>query len=607
MSDEAATASPDGLLAFARTLWKLMPRRIAAAVGLSALLGATEGAGVLVLIPLLSVAGIPVAQGSVGRMSAAVSNAITGVGIHLTLGGVLLAYVAVVAVQAVAQRAQLIVTYDVEKRAALAMRTRLYAAIAEARWPFLARTRASDLVHALTVETDRVGTAAAQLLLFFAQMLAGAAYLAVALRISPAVTVVALACGGVLLAFQRGPRRAARMAGQGLSRAHGELFAAATEHLQGMKVVKSYGAEQRNVRIFGALAEGARQMHGRTIRAYADARAGFTLGSVVLLGGVLYLAVEVLGVPAAVAVLLIFVFSRLVPRLLAMQQVYQQIVHELPAFAAVRALTARCEAEREMTVAEGGPLPLERGIRFEHVSFAYDEDRPVISGLDVTVQARRTTAFVGPSGAGKTTVADLVMGLVAPTAGRVVLDGAALDEGAVRRWREGIGYVAQDTVLFHDTVRANLLWARPDATEDELRDVLRAASAEEFVDALAEGLDTVIGDRGVRLSGGERQRLALARALLRRPSLLILDEATSALDTDNERRILRAIAELHGRTTILVITHRLSTVRDADAIHVLEAGRLVESGDWTTLTADENGRFRRMWASQEEEGPFPSE
>jgi ATP-binding cassette subfamily C protein len=158
--------------------------------------------------------------------------------------------------------------------------------------------------------------------------------------------------------------------------------------------------------------------------------------------------------------------------------------------------------------------------------------------------------------------------------------------------------VAQDTFLFHDTVRANLLWARPEATDEEVRQALRSAAAEAFVSELPKGIETILGDRGVRLSGGERQRLALARALLREPSLLILDEATSALDTENEKRIQSAIEELHGRITILVITHRLSTIRGADVIHVLERGCSVESGDWDTLVGSGNGRFSALWRAQ---------
>jgi ATP-binding cassette subfamily C protein len=158
--------------------------------------------------------------------------------------------------------------------------------------------------------------------------------------------------------------------------------------------------------------------------------------------------------------------------------------------------------------------------------------------------------------------------------------------------------VAQDTFLFHDTVRANVLWARPEATEDEVWEALRRAAALEFVQALPQGLDTVVGERGVLVSAGERQRLSLARALLRQPRMLVLDEATSSLDSENELRIQRAIEELHRRMTIVIITHRLSTIRNADMIHVLENGRLVQSGTWAALAADSRGRFRQLCLAQ---------
>ncbi|HET6762469.1 MAG TPA: ABC transporter ATP-binding protein, partial [Longimicrobiaceae bacterium] len=339
--------------------------------------------------------------------------------------------------------------------------------------------------------------------------------------------------------------------------------------------------------------------HATAARAYAEARAAFTVGSVVLLALATWVALGWMHLPVGVALLLVFVFSRLVPRLATLQQQWQMAAHEMPARRAVLELAARCEAERETLGVAGEPIDLRRGVRFQDVRFGYEGREPVLRGLTLEIGARRTTALVGTSGAGKTTVADLLMGLATPTGGRIVLDDTPLSEEVLRTWRGEIGYVAQDTVLFHDTVRANLLWARPDATPQDVDDALRAAAAD-FVAALPQGLDTVIGDRGVRLSGGERQRLALARALLRRPALLILDEATSALDPESERRILDAVEGLHGRTTILLITHRLATVRTADVIHVLDGGVVVESGRWGELATRDGGRFRTMWDAQEE-------
>jgi ATP-binding cassette subfamily C protein len=177
----------------------------------------------------------------------------------------------------------------------------------------------------------------------------------------------------------------------------------------------------------------------------------------------------------------------------------------------------------------------------------------------------------------------------------LLVDGNPLVPKRLQAWRKQIGYVSQDTFLFHETVRANLLWAQPDATVEEIWEALRLASADDCVTALPLGLDTVVGDRGVLLSGGERQRLAMARALLRKPTLLILDEATSNLDPENEHRILRAIDQLRGSMTIVIISHRLSAVRGADVIHMLENGRLTESETYSALMVKENGKFHALY------------
>ncbi|HEX6259809.1 MAG TPA: ATP-binding cassette domain-containing protein, partial [Woeseiaceae bacterium] len=241
-------------------------------------------------------------------------------------------------------------------------------------------------------------------------------------------------------------------------------------------------------------------------------------------------------------------------------------------------------------------LRLESEIRLRNVRFRYDKDveQNVLAGLDFVIPAQRTTALVGPSGAGKSTLADLLMGLLEPDAGAVEVDAVPLTRKSLRSWRGRVAYVPQETFLFHDTVRANLLWARPEATDDELWRALDAAAAGEFVRAMPRGLDTVVGERGIRVSGGERQRLALARALLRAPSLLILDEATSALDSESERRVQGSIEALHGRLTMIVIAHRLSTIRSADQIVVLDGGRVVEIGTWSELASRPDGRLSAL-------------
>ncbi len=220
-----------------------------------------------------------------------------------------------------------------------------------------------------------------------------------------------------------------------------------------------------------------------------------------------------------------------------------------------------------------------------NVSIRYNKTRHAwaLRGVDLMIPARTMTAIMGPSGAGKSTMADLILGLLSPDQGTVKIDGKPLSGDFLHRWRRSVGYVLQDTFLFNDTIRANLLWALPNAEEKDLWRVLRLSAAEEFVSSVPEGIDAMVGDRGGWLSGGERQRIALARALLREPSLLLLDEATSSLDTESEEYINEAIDRLHGKLTIVVIAHRSATIQRADRIVVLDKGQIVEGVGYAVM------------------------
>jgi subfamily B ATP-binding cassette protein MsbA len=222
--------------------------------------------------------------------------------------------------------------------------------------------------------------------------------------------------------------------------------------------------------------------------------------------------------------------------------------------------------------------------------------------VDLTLRRGSVTALVGPSGAGKSTLAALLPRFMDPTAGRVTLDGIDLRDVTLASLRARIGLVTQDVVLFDDTVRRNVAYGRPDAKEADVREALAAANALAFVDALPEGLDTRVGEGGARLSGGQRQRLAIARALLKDPPILVLDEATSALDAESERAVQEALVRLMAGRTVLVIAHRLSTVRRADQLAVLDAGRIVETGRHADLLAA-GGLYRRLHDLQAFDAP----
>jgi len=256
------------------------------------------------------------------------------------------------------------------------------------------------------------------------------------------------------------------------------------------------------------------------------------------------------------------------------------------------------DAPEEEPDAQGAPAADRRGeVRFEDVAFSYDPAKPLIEDLSLVARPGRTVAIVGPTGAGKTTLVNLVMRFYDVRAGRITLDGVDITAMPREALRSQIGMVLQDTWLFEGTIRDNIAYGRPDATEEQILEAARATFVDRFVHSLPEGYDTVVDEEGSNLSAGERQLVTIARAFLSDPALLILDEATSSVDTRTELLLQHAMAALRTDRTSFVIAHRLSTIRDADLILVMEDGAIVEQGDHEQLLAAE-GAYARLYQSQ---------
>ena len=573
--------------------------RLLAALALMVLFSLTEGLGLALLLPTLQVAGLNLSnQGQAGRYAQMVTQAFAAVGLHPGLLMLLGFFVVLVGARALLGRAQNVATFAVVATVEDSLRRRLYRAIVNSSWSFVCRSRASDFTHALTGELERVATGTFQLMLLMGELVISLVYLVIAFELSAGMTILVLLCGLGLAFVFRGTIHEIEESGQELSDRTKTLYAATLDHLQGLKAAKAYGADQRNAEIFSALSSSVARANLESARRQAAASSWFELGSVLILAVVLYVSIRVLKVPSAEILILLLLFARVMPRFLSAHNHQRGFVNALPSFANVLSLEHRCLAAAEPPASAHPRLPLRRDISFAQVSFSYQPGAPpALHHLDLVIPAGKIVALVGPSGAGKSSVADLMMGLLVPDSGSVAIDGAALGVELARAWREQVGFVAADTFLFHDTIRENLRWASPAASEPEMRAALELAAAE-FVFALPGGLETMVGDRGILLSQGERQRLALARAFLRRPSMLILDEATNSLDSENETRVFGAIERLRGEMTVLLIAHRLSTIRWAELIYVIEEGTIVESGDWSALSAKRDGRFRALWEAQ---------
>jgi ATP-binding cassette subfamily C protein len=599
---DAATAAPTSergqivvhLFEHLHRLIGLMRWRAGAALLLLFGTGLLEGAGLLLLIPLLGAVGLDIQQGSVGRLGAFVAAGFASLGLTPTLPLVLTVFLLVNVLLSTLRRAHSILSTSLEQDVVRQTTRRLYAAFVRMDWLTFSRFRSSDLTVALTSESERVGLAASQLLSIAATGVVAAVYIGLAWRLSPEMTAAVFGSATVLVVLLRRRTEKAAKLGAAYSDAVHDFQAAVTDDLGGMKTIRSFVAEGRSLSRFSGLADRLSAARVASTRNYSNATFRLEIGSVVMLSALVLVAVDVLRFDATALLLLLFLFARIVPRLASLQHNVQFYAGLLPSVHRLAKLEAQCLAA---AVPEPDPAPalrLRHGIRLESVSFRYGQDGPaVLSNLDLRIDAGSTVAIVGSSGAGKTTIADVMMGLLTPQSGRVLVDDVPLTPRSVGRWRRTTAYVSQEIFLFHDTVRANLRWAVPDATDDDIATALTVAAAD-FVFDLPSGLDTIVGDRGLRLSGGERQRIALARALLQHPSLLILDEATSALDAENESRILEAIHRLRGSLTIVIITHRLSAIVGADLIHVLDGGRVDESGAWSELIASPEGRFREL-------------
>ena len=580
---------------FGVTRWQLI-----GVLALTVLYSLTEGIGFALLLPTLQVAGLNLGgQGDADRYAALVSGVFVAIGLRPSLILLLGICVMLIGARTLLGQMENVRRYVLQQDVEHHLRRHLYRAIAEANWLFVCRNRASDFNHALTSEIDRIGMATNVILQLAGDVVIGILYLTIAFALSAGMTALVLMSGALLVLAFRGRTQAIEDKGEEVSASTKSLYAAATEHLQSLKAAKTYGAEARNFSIFSDLSAHVAQANVDGMRQQAIAAALFELGSVVILAVVLFLSIRMLAVPPASILILLLLFARVMPRIMTGQSNYRAFVNSLPSFANLLDIEARCAAAAEPPAHPQQRLSLTRDLAADDVSFIYGEGRvPAVSHLSLIIPAGKIVALVGPSGAGKSTIADILMGLIAPDSGTLRLDGRTLGPESVRGWRDQIGYVAADTFLFHDTIRANLKWARPEASEDEMLEALRQAAANDLMAGLRDGLDTIVGDRGILVSQGERQRLALARAFLRNPSMLILDEATNSLDSENEGRVLDAIERRRGELTVVLIAHRLSTVRRADLIYVVEGGRVVESGDWSSLSALRAGRFRALWEAQ---------
>jgi ATP-binding cassette subfamily C protein len=319
-----------------------------------------------------------------------------------------------------------------------------------------------------------------------------------------------------------------------------------------------------------------------------------TIAAAGMIAVIFIVCVLVFHMDTARLIVLVYVFMRLWPAFSGVIPKIAGIRASIPAYEKLN--EAFLNFTMENTVEESSEtLKFEQEIEFRNVAFSYlGSQKTVLKDVNFVLKRGSISALVGRSGAGKTTIADLMLGLLSPSEGQILIDGEPLTEDNLSGWRHGLGYIPQEPLILNASVQENLERFHPGATQEQMIDALKKAHAWEVVEKLPNGLDTVLGDGGIRLSGGERQRLVLARVLMGNPRLIIMDEATSAMDYESEAAVRSAIAQLKGQTTVVIIAHRLATVRTAERVLVLQDGMITEDGTLQELAICPNGYLNKL-------------
>ncbi len=450
------------------------------------------------------------------------------------------------------------------------MRLRMLRAIMRSKWEYFLHQPIGKLTNALATEAQRSSTSFVHGATALTYLLQAFVYGGIAFAVSWTASLGAIAAGAVVMITSHFLVRITRRAGKRQTKILTALMSNMTDTLQSVKPLKAMAREH--------LADHA--LAGDTHRLNKALRKAVLAGAVLdgvqeLLFAVfialgIYVMLEVVAMDLPTVMVLVITLGRAFSFLGKVQKQYQKLAQGESAHWAMLDSIDDAEKAEEQLGAGDSPL-FSAGIVFSDVGFSYDRHK-VFDGLNLNIEAGKITTLVGPSGAGKTTIIDLTIGLLRPEHGDVLLDGKPLQETDIRAWRAQIGYVPQDTILLHDSIEANVTLGDPELGSADVERALRAAGAWEFVAAMPEGMDTVVGERGGKLSGGQRQRIVIARALINEPRLLILDEATSALDSDSEAAIRQTMEQLKGQLTILAISHNQSMVDAADRVYQLGNG-----------------------------------
>jgi len=543
------------------------------------LAGVVEGVGMTALLPLLQTAINSPTSSSSGAISgqgkgALVSTALAYVGIPTTVGSLLMVILCGAIISSLlVLLADRQIGYTVA-HVATDLRLSLLQALLSTHWGHFLNQQVGSMANAAGTEATRASSAYLHTATALAMVIQAVAYFVVALMVSWKTTLCFMAAGSLVLVTLNRMVRTAKLAGKKQTRLTQSLLARLSDNLQSLKAFKSMGREYLADELLSTDALKLNKAMRQQVFSKAALRGiQEPLMTLVVVAG-LYLMLVSLKMDLSETMVLIFLMARMLNEFGKAQRKHQETATCESAYWSIMEKINKAKQYKEPPGGET-KATLERGISINRVDFGYG-DKVILNNVSLEIPSRTFTSIVGPSGAGKTTLVDLITGLFHPSRGEVLIDGIPLPQIDLQSWRHMIGYVPQDTILLHESILTNVTLGDPALTAADAEYALRAAGAGDFVSEMPEGMLTVVGERGTKLSGGQRQRIAIARALVHRPKLLILDEATSALDPHTEASICQTLKELSGQLTILAISHQTALTEVADRVFQVSGGDITQ-------------------------------
>lgn len=538
---------------------------------------------------------LPILEGSESdnRFSNYIRKAFDVFGIQYSLGAVLLVMVMFYILRSSFMIAQSMYVSRIITRLLIQLKSGLVTKIFESKYQYFATKESGYFINAATIEYDRITSACEKCMQLVVSSGFAIVYFAMPMFVNPVLTLAILLFGIPALYFLQKANKLTKEYSIAATGINIQLQTYLIQALRSYKYLKATNSSKNIVNKTVQTAQDQGELSYKQSVLSTIISNGTELVLLLMVVSILFYYVQVKAVVLIEVLFLLFLLKRAVGFALASYTDYRKFLSSSGSIRVFMALETDLELEKEEMISSGIDPDFEKQLRFEGVSFSYSDRTEVLKEINLIIEPKTTIAVVGASGSGKSTLVTLLTGVIQPVRGGLYLGADSYTDLNQSILRKGIGYVTQESVIFNDTIRSNITMWQPNVAEEVVRSVCAKANILDFIDSLPDGFETRLGDDGINISGGQRQRISIARELFKEVELLIFDEATSALDTESEKEIQNNLDDLRGEKTIILIAHRLSTVRNSDMVYVLKGGRILENGSYNDLMSA-GGEFKAM-------------